>query len=69
MKTIDIVTSYGNKKTGDTLPATSWNAMLSKLQSSINEIITDCNNTPISNFYVNGVLTTPVSPPIVPFVH
>lgn len=60
MKAIDIVTQYGNKKTGDTLPATSWNAMLSKLQSSINEIITDCNNTPISNFYVNGVLTTPV---------
>ena len=52
------ISSYIGKNEGDTLSATQWNSVFTDIQTKVNEIITKTSN---SCFYVNGVVTSPLT--------
>ena len=53
------INQYINKKTGDSISATEWNAVFSQIQDKINEIIDNSGTTDKkTKLYINGELHT-----------
>ena len=53
------INQYINKKTGDSISATEWNAVFSQIQDKINEIIDHSGTTDKNTeLYINGELHT-----------